>query len=377
MESINEKKEKYSHDRINTKENSKEKDLFLTRKGKLFEQYVASFISRELGEKTYKIGMKFSLSKEIDRLLNCVESKDESVKEILNKKITEYQKSCPKEIQSLSSSSDGESSINSKKNKFHVKGHFDIIIPNIERGKFEKMLENNFQKNGNTKFIVGTEKEIPERFNLFAEVGLNVFNNEYKKKKEQIKKYNYILNFGKIIQDTEIYKKYKKEFDNEYYYEKNIDVDIFPDECVYLIVSNSTYAEFTHRFLDYKNYKDDKKEKKMGELNDLLLPKDSNSNIYCAFINFDNGINMSLIEKFESEKKIKELESNNKKMGKKIEKLETKLIEMKNENNQEIEKMKKENNNLRQQIQMILANYDKLSQRFNEMSQKCSEDKIK
>ena len=79
MESINEKKEKYSHDK-NTKENSKEKDLFLTKKGRLFEQYVASFISRELGEKTYKIGMKFSISKEIDRLLSCVQNKDESVK---------------------------------------------------------------------------------------------------------------------------------------------------------------------------------------------------------------------------------------------------------------------------------------------------------
>ena len=42
------------------------------------------------------------------------------------------------------------------------------------------MLENNFQKNGNTKFVVGTENKIPERFNLFAEVGLNVFHNEYK-----------------------------------------------------------------------------------------------------------------------------------------------------------------------------------------------------
>lgn len=120
-------------------------------------------------------------------MLSCAENKDESVKEILNKKITEYQESSPKEIQSLSSSSDGGSSKNSKKNKFHVKGDLDIIIPNIKKGKFEKMLENNFQKNCNTKSIVGTEKEIPERFNLFVEVGLNVFNNEYKKRKNKLK----------------------------------------------------------------------------------------------------------------------------------------------------------------------------------------------
>ena len=40
----------------------------------------------------------------------------------------------------------------------------------------------------------------------------------------------------------------------------------------------------------------------MGELTDLLL-KDSKANIYCAYINFENGINKNLIEKFELEKK--------------------------------------------------------------------------
>ena len=372
--------------------------------------------------------MKFSLSKEIDRLLNCVKNKDESDKEKMKTKIDEYRNSCLQEIQSLSSSSDGGTPKNDEKKKVDVKGDFDIIIPNIEKGKFEKMLENNFQKNGNTKFVVGTENKIPERFNLFAEVGLNVFHNEYKKKKGQIKKYNSILNFCKIIQDPEIYQKYKKEFEHEYYYENSIKVDIFPDEYVYLIVSNSTYAEFTSRFLDFKNYKNDTPKIKMGELNDIL-PKDSNSNIYCAYINFDNGINMNLIKKFEAEKKIKELEFQNEKMRKNIQKMEIKindmkneknqeiekviekmknennqeiekmknennleiekvikkmknennqeLEKMKNENNQELEKMKNENNYLKNQIQNMLEKYNELSQKlkFIEISQKYSEDK--
>ena len=51
----------------------------------------------------------------------------------------------------------------------------------------------------------------------------------------------------------------------------------------------------------------------MEALNDKL-PKDSNSNIYCAFINLDNWINRSLIEKFKSEKEINELKSQTQKM---------------------------------------------------------------
>lgn len=101
----------------NIEEYSKEKDLFLIKKGKLFEQYVASFISKELGKKIYKTGMKFSLSKEIDRLLNCVKNKDESDKEKMKTKIDEYRNSCLQEIQSLSSSSDGGTPKNDEKKK--------------------------------------------------------------------------------------------------------------------------------------------------------------------------------------------------------------------------------------------------------------------
>ena len=306
---------------------TKEKDLFLTKKGKLFEQYVASFIARELGEINYKTGIQFSISKEIKRLFRYIENKDQVFKDKINEQISEYLKSCPEEIQSLSSSSDGGTSNKSQKKNFDVKGDFDLIIPGVEKAKFEKMLDNNFQRNGNKKFVVGTEKKMPEKFNLFAEIGLNSFHNEYKKKSAQIKKYNYILNFANNIKDNEIYKKYKEDFGHEYYYFQNKNDVIFPNDYVFLIVSNSTYAEFTHRFLDHKNYENEIAEKKMGGLDDIL-PEESNSNIFCAFVNFDNGINRSLIEKFEAEKQIKELKT-------------------------EINQVKNDNNYLSQQIEIL------------------------
>jgi hypothetical protein len=63
-----------------------------------------------------------------------------------------------------------------KKNDY-IKGDFDMIVPNVKKRMFENMLINNFQKNGNHKFIFGTEKELPETFNLFIEVGLYTFKN--------------------------------------------------------------------------------------------------------------------------------------------------------------------------------------------------------
>ena len=53
---------------------------------------------------------------------------------------------------------------------------------------FEYMLLNSFQKNGNHKFIFGIKKDFLEIFNLFVEIGINIFKHEYSKKEKSDQK---------------------------------------------------------------------------------------------------------------------------------------------------------------------------------------------
>lgn len=62
----------------------KKKIYSLPKKGKLFEEYVASFIATELGEINYKTGFQFSISKEIKRLFRYIENKDQVFKDKIN-----------------------------------------------------------------------------------------------------------------------------------------------------------------------------------------------------------------------------------------------------------------------------------------------------
>lgn len=99
----------------NILKNSKTKDIFINKKGKLFEEFVAFSMAEQLGELNYKTGMKYSLNQEINRLLKCMEGKNQSIKNKMNTKISDYKKNCPESILSSSSSSEKNTSQNKKK----------------------------------------------------------------------------------------------------------------------------------------------------------------------------------------------------------------------------------------------------------------------
>ena len=62
------------------------------------------------------------------------------------------------------------------------------------------MLLNSFQKNGNRKFIFGIKKDFLEIFNLFVEIGINIFKHEYSKKEKSDQKIQPYTKFQKSFQ---------------------------------------------------------------------------------------------------------------------------------------------------------------------------------
>ena len=197
MEGRNPKEER---DHKSEMKDSKLKDLYMNKKGKIFEQYVAYSLAIELENINYKTGRDYSLKKEIDRLTKYSNNEKKDIQNKLNSKISLYMKECPKEIQSSSTYSSEKGENNSDNKKINVKGDFDVIIPNVDKNKFNNMLDTCFQKNGNQKFIVGSERNLPKTFNLFAEVGLNVFTNEFSKKKKTNQKIPIHFKFSQYFQ---------------------------------------------------------------------------------------------------------------------------------------------------------------------------------
>ena len=181
-----------------------------------------------------------------------------------------------------------------KKNK-DIDGDFDIIIPNVEREKFKNMIINNFYygNKSNTCIIFGkkTLNELPEVFHLFIEVGLNVFQDEIKYKSFQINKYISIVNLVNEIGNEDIKNKYKDNWRTRLNLNENLGENkIIADKYVYMLISNSEYGAFSYRFLDKKNYEseDDTKDNKEYK---KLLPEDSEEFLFCGYVDFEKEIN--------------------------------------------------------------------------------------
>ena len=180
-----------------------------------------------------------------------------------------------------------------KKNK-DIDGDFDIIIPNVEREKFNMIINNFYYGNkSNSCFIFGkkTLNELPEVFHLFIEVGLNVFQDEIKYKSFQINKYISIVNLVNEIGNEDIKNKYKDNWRTRLNLNENLGENkIIADKYVYMLISNSEYGAFSYRFLDKKNYEseDDTKDKKEYK---KLLPEDSEEFLFCGYVDFEKEIN--------------------------------------------------------------------------------------
>ena len=71
--------------------------------------------------------------------------KDKKITEKLEKTIQEYKEEFMKENKSSSYQSEGEPT-NTKEKKEYCKGDLDIIIQNVKKNMFEKMLLNSFKR---------------------------------------------------------------------------------------------------------------------------------------------------------------------------------------------------------------------------------------
>ena len=204
-----------------------------------------------------------------------------------------------------------------KKKKIDISGDFDVVIPNVSKEKFEKLLENNFYHRKSEKCCIVYNKnkitELPDKFHLFIEVGLDVYKNEFRSKSRQIYKYISILNIENLIDNKSIKSIYHKNFQERYGLNFNTKQNI-ADTNVYMLISNSSYEEFKKRFLDNKEFK---KEKDFDIFNEIL-PKDSKDFLFCGYVYFQKLFNENIDDKLEIELNKKMIEDLNKKVNRYI-----------------------------------------------------------
>ena len=200
------------------------------------------------------------------------------------------------------------------KKKIDISGDFDIVIPNVSKEKFEKLLENNFYHRKSEKCCIVYNKnkitELPDKFHLFIEVGLDVYKNEFRSKSRQIYKYISILNIENLIDNQSIKSIYHKNFQDRYGLNFNTKQNI-ADTNVYMLISNSSYEEFKKRFLDNKEFK---KEKDFDIFNGILQ-KDSKDFLFCSYVYLQKLFIESIDNKKENELIKKMIEDLNKKMN--------------------------------------------------------------
>ena len=290
--------------------------------GKRFESYIGWLFAKSFEVEKYNLGSKYSFLKEAERAYEIIDKyyKNSEKKKIeknkIKQKVEEFIKkgkylitedSKSSQSKTLSVDSNKDEKTKKEKKKDDISGDFDIIIPNVNKIAFQKILENNFYSNKDYKCIIFDEdkiKGLPEYFHIFIEVGLNSFQATYKHKSKQIQKYISILNFGKNIIDNEnIRKIYEKDFQIRYSLNLNSSNKKISDTSIFMLVFNSDYGEFTSRFLDNRK-------RNKSELNSLV-PKKSKEILLCCFVDFGKTINSFSFKIFELSKKIKKNDRNN------------------------------------------------------------------
>ena len=229
-------------------------------------------------------------------------------------------------------------------------GDFDIVIPNVSKEKFKEMLRKNFYCYEDNKCIV-FEKEklekLPSSFHLLIEIGIDAFHIHTEHKKKQIKKYISLINIRNKIMDDSIRNKYISNFEKRlslHFNSKNRNIS---QTYVYMLISNSDFSSFTHRFLENKSYEKDYN----NEFENIcaIAPDEF---ICCGFVNFEKNLNSNVFLKKKVEDQDKKIEEQNKKMEEQNKKMEeqNKKIE---EQNKKIEEQNKIIKNLEQIVKQI------------------------
>ena len=194
-----------------------------------------------------------------------------------------------------------------------VHGDIDVIIPNVCKEKFNDMLKNNFYyENNEGQCIILNKnilKKLPPYFHLFIEIGINVFDTHWPQKKKQIKKYVSLINIRNKINNEKIKNLYIEDFEKRFSLHFNSNKNNIAKSYVYMLISNSDYFTFIHRFMDNKIFKGDNA-KEYQDISSI----DPNELICCGYVDFEKEINSKAYLLNQIEKQRQELQKQNKKI---------------------------------------------------------------
>ena len=214
-----------------------------------------------------------------------------------------------------------------------VHGDIDVIIPNVCKEKFNNMLKNNFYyENNEGQCIILNKnilKKLPPYFHLFIEIGINVFDTHWTQKKKQIKKYVSLINIRNKISNEKIKNLYIEDFEKRFSLHFNSNKNNIAKSYVYMLISNSDYFTFIHRFMDNKIFKGDNA-KEYQDISSI----DPNELICCGYVDFEKEINSKAYLLNQIEKQNKKIEMQTQELQKQNKTIEELLIAVRNLQNQ-------------------------------------------
>ena len=214
-----------------------------------------------------------------------------------------------------------------------VHGDIDVIIPNVCKEKFNNMLKNNFYyENNEGQCIILNKnilKKLPPYFHLFIEIGINVFDTHWTQKKKQIKKYVSLINIRNKINNEKIKNLYIEDFEKRFSLHFNSNKNNIAKSYVYMLISNSDYITFIHRFMDNKIFKGDNA-KEYQDISSI----DPNELICCGYVDFEKEINSKAYLLNQIEKQNKKIEMQTQELQKQNKTIEELLIAVRNLQNQ-------------------------------------------
>ena len=128
-------------------------------------------------------------------------------------------------------------------------------------------------------------------------------------KKKQIKKYVSLINIRNKINNEKIKNLYIEDFEKRFSLHFNSNKNNIAKSYVYMLISNSDYITFIHRFMDNKIFKGDNA-KEYQDISSI----DPNELICCGYVDFEKEINSKAYLLNQIEKQRQELQKQNKKI---------------------------------------------------------------
>ena len=128
-------------------------------------------------------------------------------------------------------------------------------------------------------------------------------------KKKQIKKYVSLINIRNKINNEKIKNLYIEDFEKRFSLHFNSNKNNIAKSYVYMLISNSDYFTFIHRFMDNKIFKGDNA-KEYQDISSI----DPNELICCGYVEFEKEINSKVYLLNQIEKQRQELQKQNKKI---------------------------------------------------------------